>query len=306
MESLSYIHARYIAIALFFASALYVHLRGRVRHGFTRQLTDHSTFLAPFNMFIYLFSRVPSTPYLNLHDFPELKIFTDNWLIIREEGLRLLNEGYVRASVRHNDLGFHAFFRTGWKRFYLKWYGDPLPSAQSLCPQTLALLRNIPSVHGAMFALLPPGGVLGRHRDPWAGSLRYHLGLRTSNNRDCWIEVDGERRSWRDGEAMIFDETYIHEAKNDSNVNRLILFCDVERPLRGLLSTAFNRFIIRRVIKITSTQNVDGEPVGLANRIFPPIYRMRMLFRQLKQWNRRVYYGLKYAALCAMIALFFA
>ena len=37
------------------ASALVVHLRGRTRLGFFRQLTDHSTLLAPYNVLMYLF-----------------------------------------------------------------------------------------------------------------------------------------------------------------------------------------------------------------------------------------------------------
>ncbi|MGT2494830.1 aspartyl/asparaginyl beta-hydroxylase domain-containing protein [Cupriavidus basilensis] len=31
----------------------------------------------------------------------------------------------------------------------------------------------------------------------FAGSLRYHLGLATPNDDRCFIEVDGERHSWR-------------------------------------------------------------------------------------------------------------
>ncbi|SQC15602.1 Fe(2+)/alpha-ketoglutarate-dependent dioxygenase LpxO [Klebsiella pneumoniae] len=31
---------------------------------------------------------------------------------------------------------------------------------------------------------------------------------------------------------MLFDETYIHYAENTSGENRLILFCDIERPMR--------------------------------------------------------------------------
>ena len=43
-----------------------------------------------------------------------------------------------------------------------------------------------------MFAVLPPGGKLGAHRDPFAGSLRYHLGLVTPNSDKCRILVDGQ------------------------------------------------------------------------------------------------------------------
>ena len=146
---------------------------------------------------------------------------------------------------------------------------------------------------------------MGRHRDPYAGSLRYHLGLRTSNNDACYIEVDGMRRGWRDGEAMMFDETFVHEAKNDSNVNRLILFCDVERPLHGWLPTVLNRFVINHVLKVTATQNREGEHIGIANRIFAPVYRVRILFKRLKKWNRKAYYGVKYTATLVVLALIF-
>ena len=44
-----------IALVLIFVlSIAYVHLRGRVRHKLTRQLGDHSSFLAPVNSFLYL------------------------------------------------------------------------------------------------------------------------------------------------------------------------------------------------------------------------------------------------------------
>ncbi|MFY1080171.1 aspartyl/asparaginyl beta-hydroxylase domain-containing protein, partial [Escherichia coli] len=74
-----------------------------------------------------------------------------------------------------DDAGFNSFFKYGWKRFYLKWYEANYPSAETLCPRTVALLRELPSVKAAMFAELPPGGKLNPHRDPFAGSLRYHL-----------------------------------------------------------------------------------------------------------------------------------
>jgi beta-hydroxylase len=296
---------KFVLLALFLASAVFIHFRGRVRHSFARQLTDHSTFLAPVNATIYLFSRIPARPFLDPVEFPQLRILTDNWETIRDEGLHLLNEGRVRAASSYNDLGFNSFFRSGWKRFYLKWYDDPLLSAERLCPRTVELLRQVPGVHGAMFALLPSGGRLVRHRDPFAGSLRYHLGLRTPNSDDCFIEVDGIRRSWRDGEAMIFDETYIHYAENITDVDRLILFCDVERPLKGRLAQGLNRLVIHHLLKATATENQEGDRIGLANRAFGIIYQVRLQFKRLKRWNRNVYYGVKYALVGAALAVIY-
>ena len=43
------LHPQIIVLALLVLSAAAVHLRGRVRLKFARQLTDHSTFVAPYN-----------------------------------------------------------------------------------------------------------------------------------------------------------------------------------------------------------------------------------------------------------------
>jgi len=45
-----------------------VRFRGKVPHGRTRQLTDHSTFLGAYNPLIYLSSPVPAKPYLDVRD----------------------------------------------------------------------------------------------------------------------------------------------------------------------------------------------------------------------------------------------
>ncbi|HEV3397642.1 MAG TPA: lipid A hydroxylase LpxO, partial [Xanthobacteraceae bacterium] len=110
---------QFLALYCFAAAGFYVHYRGRVRHGFFRQLTDHSTLLAPYNALMYLFSAVPNRPVLPPGDFPELVKLRENWQTIREEALKLFDEGYIRASAKYNDWGFNSFFRSGWKRFYL-------------------------------------------------------------------------------------------------------------------------------------------------------------------------------------------
>ena len=163
-----------IIVFLYVASIAYVHLRGRVRHKLRRQLSDHSTFLAPINCFLYLFSKLPSRPYLSPSDFPDLSPLQEHWEEIRQEAHTLMQAGAIKRSDQYDDVGFNSFFKSGWKRFYLKWYGDSHPSAMKLCPRTTELLQSIGSVKAAMFAELPPGSKLVRHRDPYAGSYRYH------------------------------------------------------------------------------------------------------------------------------------
>src|ERR1700688_325358 len=183
---------QFLVVWAFLGSAIAVHFRGKVRLGFWRQVSDHSTIMAPYNVLMYLFSAVPNRPILRLDSVPELTLLRDNWQVIREEALALFEQGQIKAAAKYNDWGFNSFFRSGWKRFYLKWYEDFLPSAATMCPKTVELVQTMPTVHGAMFAMLAPGGRLVAHRAPFAGSLRYHLGLVTPKGSEpCRIFVDG-------------------------------------------------------------------------------------------------------------------
>lgn len=297
---------RHVVLLIFVAAALHSHYRSKVRFGLRRALTDFTVLLAPFNSLMLLFSKVGTQPYIDPKQFPELKILQDHWQDIRQEALRLDNQGNIQAASDYNDLGFNSFFRTGWKRFYLKWYGDDLPSAQQMCPHTVALLKQLPKIKGAMFASLPPGATLVRHRDPYAGSLRYHMGLITPNDPACFIEVDGQRYHWRDGEVVMFDETYIHFAENGTDKPRIILFADIERPVYTPVVRWINRLFARVVMAASATQNVEGEPVGALNKFFYYAYQVRLQGKALKAKSRLAYYVLKWALIGGLLwALFY-
>jgi Aspartyl/asparaginyl beta-hydroxylase and related dioxygenases len=106
-----------IIIAVYVLSIAYVHLRGKVRHKLGRQLSDHSTFLAPINCFLYLFSKVPSQPYLKPGDFPELQPLQEHWQEIREEARNLMTAGAIKRSEQPNDVGFNSFSRAAGSAF---------------------------------------------------------------------------------------------------------------------------------------------------------------------------------------------
>lgn len=290
-------------VASFAGWAVYVHYRGEARLSFSRQLSDHSTLFAPLNWLIYTFSAVPNRPILDLADFPQLQPLMNNWQIIRDEAVQLQEQGAVRASDKHDDVGFNSFFRTGWKRFYVKWYDDPLPSARRQCPKTVALVNSIPSIKGAMFASLPPGATLVAHRDPFAGSIRFHLGLATPNDDRCRIYIDGKPYSWRDGEGIVFDETYIHKAYNETDKQRIILFCDVERPMRSRFAASASRVFSDHVMRHTAASNQTADPVGFINRAFKYVYKIRLAGKALKRWNRKVYYAVKFALVAGIVVL---
>ncbi|OWT61836.1 lipid A hydroxylase LpxO [Candidimonas nitroreducens] len=296
---------RWIVLLLFVVCAVYTHRRGKVRHGFFRQLSDHSTFMSPLNCFVYAFSSVPSTPYLQPALFPDLDVLRGEWQTIRAEALALREASRIQAAQQYNDIGFNSFFRNGWRRFYLKWYDNPHPSAAQYCPRTLEILNRLPSVKAAMFAQLPPGGKLGLHRDPYAGSLRYHLGLATPNDDGCAIFVDGEQYSWRDGQDVVFDETYLHYAANKTEQDRIILFCDIDRPMKYRWAQAVNNAIGGFLMRAAASPNEIGDRTGGLNRAFKYLYAVRRVGKRLKAWNRNVYYAVKWAIFAVILLAIF-
>lgn len=290
---------------LFALCVLLVHLRGRARLRFDRQLVDHSAVFAPYNLLMYAFSRVPARPILDRAGFPQLDLLRDNWQVIRDEALQLNDAGRIRAAERHNDASFNSFFKQGWKRFYLKWYGEPLPSAEALCPKTVELLGRIPDIKAAMFATLAPHSKLNPHRDPFAGSLRYHLGLITPNSAQCRIFVDGEEHVWGDGKDVVFDETYVHWVENKTDQTRVILFADVERPLKTRWMEAINKRVGAFMGKITASPNDDSEQTGFVNRMFAANQRSRERRKRFKRKHPALSRLLKYAGIVVALWVIF-
>lgn len=299
--TINFLAPKFLVLYVFVFSSLYMHFRGRLRLPILRQIGNHSTLLAPYNVLMYAFSAVPTRPYLDLQHFPEMATLRDNWETIRDEARVLLGGGGLKAASDHVDIGFNSFFQRGWRRFYLKWYDAPPPSALALCPKTVALLQSIPSVNAAMFALLPPGARLNEHRDPSAASLRYHLGIITPNDDNCFINVDGEAYSWRDGKDVMFDETYLHFAENRTDQTRLILFCDVERPLHGAPIRALNRLFERVFLRAAATQNDETEDIGWINRLYKPVGVLKEWLKRAKSVNKSAFNACKYLLILALL-----
>jgi beta-hydroxylase len=119
-----------------------------------------------------------------------------------------------------------------WKTFFLAGIGMDCAENRQRCPETARLLGNIPGLTTAFFSILSPGKHIPAHRGAWNGLLRFHLGLLVPEPRErVRIRIGNDVYSWREGEALIFDDTFNHEVWNDTNGYRVVLFVDFARPL---------------------------------------------------------------------------
>ena len=93
----------------------------------------------------------------------------------------------------------------------------------------------------------------------------------------------------KDGEVVMFDETYIHHAANTTQHPRIILFADVERPVYTPVVRWINKLFAAIVMKASATQNEQGEQVGGINQ--DEFKQMNRALQRLDRfWNDTIAY----------------
>jgi beta-hydroxylase len=195
--------------------------------------------------------------------FPNVGMLRRAYAMLRAEALEALPSSKPIA----NDQFFTRIADKGWRRFYLKWYTkscDPL--ALRLCPQTCALLQRMPNVKLAMFSILEPGSRILPHSGLFRGCYRYHMGIETPQDDACFISLGGETYSWRDGQDVLFDDTFEHYVVNNTDKRRIVLFLDVERPLESPVARALNAAFIKYVAPLSTRANDKQEARSLQRR----------------------------------------
>ena len=181
------------------------------------------------------YAKHGNPPIFETDQFPWAREVEAEWTLIRKELDELL--------VRKDDLpAFHDIVSevssisddNDWKTFAFIAYGIESDRAVEQCPETWRILQKIPGLKSAMFSIFEPGKHLKPHRGPYNGVLRYHLGLMVPEapKEKLGIRVADETRGWREGESLIFDDAFEHEAWNHTDQVRVVLFVDFEKPTR--------------------------------------------------------------------------
>lgn len=122
-----------------------------------------------------------------------------------------------------------------WSSYFLWSHGQPVDDHLQHCPETAQALRDVDMADigglcpNAMFSALAPRTHIPPHHGETNARAVVHLPLVVPDN--CTYRVGFERRSWNVGEALIFDDSIEHEARNDSDELRVVLIFDVWNPL---------------------------------------------------------------------------
>ena len=135
-------------------------------------------------------------------------------------------------------------------------------------PKTTELLKQIPGITTAMFSILGPQKHIPPHNGFYKGVYRYHLGLIIPKEGECYIVNGGQRYDWKEGEDVLFDDTFKHAVWNKTDETRVVLFCDVFRTDLPKIFQSMNRWVyglreksqrLKKVLKNAEVQ-VDLKP----------------------------------------------
>lgn len=122
-----------------------------------------------------------------------------------------------------------------WSTYALWRGGQPVVDNLQHCPVTRMALAEAELVEidglcpNAMFSALAPHTHIPPHHGETNARVVVHLPLIVPDN--CIFRVGFERREWKVGELMMFDDTIEHEARNDSDELRVVLIFDAWNPL---------------------------------------------------------------------------
>ena len=185
----------------------------------------------------FLFPGLAAIAFHDRAAFPWLAVLEAAAPAIRAELLPQVDDPafapYVEADAVKPGAGGALVGDAAWSALYLVRDGAPTAQAARF-PATMAALAALPlcDVPGrtpnVLFSRLAPGARIPAHHGFVNTRLIVHLGLVVPP--ECWLRVGNHRRSWREGEAWVFDDTIEHEAWNGSGTSRIILLFDIWRP----------------------------------------------------------------------------
>jgi len=121
-----------------------------------------------------------------------------------------------------------------WSVFSFFSYGTINYENCSKCPTLSSLLLQIPSIKLAMLSCMDGPTHIKKHCGYFKNILRAHITLYLEHpeteSEKRFIRVGDEEYHWKEGDLVVFDDTYPHEVISSVPGKRLILFLDVERP----------------------------------------------------------------------------
>lgn len=211
----------------------------------------------------FYFPDLPDLPYHDPYLQPWAPRLQAAWQDMRAEAIRLLAEdapledflGLKPGDERNAKYVGGDGPAPAWDAFFFYRHGQRYDDNHARCPVTSSVLESIDlcridrQTPEVCFSVLRPGSTIKAHHGVTNTRLVMHVPLIVPP--DCALNlIDAGEHRWVEGELMMFDDTYKHEAWNRSDQTRVIVLMDcwnphltpVERTAVKALVEAIDRF----------------------------------------------------------------
>jgi hypothetical protein len=187
----------------------------------------------------FYFPGLPQTPWYPREMFPwvaELETAVPQMraeiegVLADEQGV----EPYVQEEAKRASRGHSLLNDARWSAFHLFKAGERVEENAARCPLIMRLLEvlPIPAIKGrspmALISILKPGTHIPPHHGMINTRLICHIPLVVPDG--CRLRVGAETREVVEGRAMIFDDSFEHEAWNHGDAVRAVLLFEIWRP----------------------------------------------------------------------------
>lgn len=154
-------------------------------------------------------------------------IIQSSYETIKRELMEILRDG--RGFEKPGRIDQYILGAGSWDQFWVKDGFKKYEENWSLCPETKKLIDSLPRMgESCSFSALAPGSHITPHSGVANFRLTIHLGLIIPE--DCELTVMGESRGWEEGRCIVFDDSFVHEARNDGAFTRIVLIVDIWHP----------------------------------------------------------------------------
>ena len=232
---------------------------------------DYHIFKSMLNGYLGLhMDRARRPTFFNIAEaYPALDLVTKAYPAIRKEFEQVAAEGLELPQYHEVDSGERAISSTTpkrWNVYMLEILGYKVEPNRVRCPETCRVLEKVPNLIQAFFSILDPKKSVPEHEGPYLGYLRYHLGLRVPKNKPPKLIVNRQDYVWKEGEAVLFDDSWPHSVVNDSDETRAVLIVDVRRPMplsadlvNGFVTNVIGRYAYGRPVARKAEEFARGQ-----------------------------------------------
>jgi aspartyl/asparaginyl beta-hydroxylase (cupin superfamily) len=183
----------------------------------------------------WILPGISPTPWHEPYAYPEIapvaKAFESNHAAIKAE----LEQAWQASRDGFHDYQHYLSVQQDWQALYLYRQAALVEESARLAPTAFAVLRDravatetICPLLESHFSVLLPGAHIKPHCDLWNFSINLHVAIDVPEG--CAITVAGETRNWHEGECLLFDYSFEHEAWNDGDRPRTCLLVDLWHP----------------------------------------------------------------------------